>query len=100
MTLARKRSLELVRLLLEDSAADPALLVGTRERLTIMAGRIRTEVEMIESFSPTPQDDIPQAVKVRDDRDRRVTKVECAGGYNNHRWDGAGNRCSRCGTFR
>ncbi len=100
MTLARKRSLELVRLLLEDAAADPALNVGSRERLTIMAARVGTEMEVIETLSPTPADDIPQAVKGRDDRNRTLSKVECAPGFSKHRWDGAGRRCSRCGVFR
>ncbi len=89
-----------MRLLLEDSAADPALNVGTRERLTMMAARMVTEIEVIESLSPTPADDLPQAVKGRDDRNRTLIKVECAPGFSKHRWDGAGNRCSRCGAFR
>ncbi len=99
MTLARKRSLELVRLLLEDSAADPALNVGTRERLTMAAARIATEIGVIESLSPTPPEELPQAVKGQEAR-WAVVKVKCLGGYGNHRWDGAGNRCSRCGIFR
>ncbi len=99
MTLARKRSLELVRLLLEDAAADPALLVGSRERLTIMAGRVRIEVEMIESISPTPVEDIPQAARGQYRHDQPV-REKCTGGFKHHRWDGVGDRCSRCGYFR
>jgi len=114
MTETRRKTLDLIRAMLADCAADKSLPIGTRERLAVMSGRIATEIECIEgiassaSFRPsTDEEEMPTDVKARCDaeardelqklraRQRAVPTVADAGAERKH----VERAPSRCGSY-